>query len=68
MDLAEKIATKPPIAVRLAMEGIRRGPGWPLEEFMRYHALASPFCAETEDHKEGARAFLEKREPAFKGK
>jgi 2-(1,2-epoxy-1,2-dihydrophenyl)acetyl-CoA isomerase len=68
MELAEKIATKPPIAVRLAIEGIRRGLGWPLEEYMRYHALASPFCSETEDHKEGALAFLEKRKPVFKGK
>ena len=68
MELAEKIASKPPIAVRLAMEGIRRGLNWPLDEYMRYHALASPFCAETEDHKEGARAFLEKRKPVFKGK
>ena len=68
MELAEKIATKPPIAVRLAIEGIRRGLNWPMEEYMRYHALASPFCAETEDHKEGALAFLEKRKPVFKGK
>jgi enoyl-CoA hydratase/carnithine racemase len=68
LELAEKIAEKPPIAVRLAIEGIRRGLDWPLEAYMRYHALASPFCAETEDHKEGARAFLEKRKPVFKGK
>jgi enoyl-CoA hydratase/carnithine racemase len=68
LGLADKIAGKPPIAVRLAMEGIRRGLNWPLEEFMRYHALASPFCAETEDHREGARAFFEKRQPVFKGR
>jgi enoyl-CoA hydratase/carnithine racemase len=68
MELAGKIAGKPPIAVRLAMEGIRRGLGWPMDEYMRYHALASPFCAETEDHKEGALAFLEKRKPVFKGR
>jgi len=68
LELANTIASKPPIAVRLAIEGIRRGLNWPMEEYMRYHALASPFCAETEDHKEGARAFLEKREPVFKGK
>ena len=68
LGLAEKIAGKPPIAVRLAMEGIRRGLNWPLDEFMRYHALASPFCAETEDHRVGARAFFEKRQPVFKGR
>lgn len=67
MKLAEKIASQPPIAVRLALEGIRRGLALPLEAFLRFHALAAPFCSETEDHKEGARAFLEKRRPVFRG-
>jgi enoyl-CoA hydratase/carnithine racemase len=68
MELAEKIAQKPPIAVKLAMEGIRRGLNLPMEEFMRYHALAFTFSSETEDHVEGSRAFIEKRQPVFKGK
>jgi len=68
LELANKIASQPPVAVRLAIEGIRRGLAWPLEEFMTFHALATPFCAETEDHMEGARAFLEKRLPVFKGR
>jgi len=68
MELANKIAKKPPITVKLAMEGIRRGLSLPMEEFMRYHALAFTFCGETEDHIEGSRAFVEKREPIFKGK
>lgn len=68
MELANKIARKPPIAVKLALEGIRRGLNLPMEEFMRYHALAFTFCAETEDHIEGSKAFVEKREPVFKGK
>ena len=68
MELADKIAGKPPIAVQLAMEGIRRGLNWPMEEFMQYHSLAFSFCTETEDHQEGARAFVEKREPIFRGK
>lgn len=68
MELANKIARKPPIAVKLAMEGIRRGLNWPMEEFMQYHALAFTYCSETEDHIEGSRAFIEKREPIFKGK
>jgi len=68
LELANKIAKMPPIAVKLAIEGIRRGLGWPMEEFMRYHALAFTFCAETEDHIEGSKAFVEKREPVFKGR
>jgi enoyl-CoA hydratase/carnithine racemase len=68
LELANKIASKPPIAVQLAMEGIRRGLSLAMEEFMQYHALAFSFCTETEDHLEGSRAFVEKREPVFKGK
>lgn len=68
MRLANRIAAMPPLAVRLTMEGIRRGVNWPMREFMQYHAMAAPFCAETEDHKEGARAFLEKRTPRFTGR
>lgn len=68
LELANKIASKPPIAVQLAMEGIRRGLGLAMEDFMRYHALAFSFCTETEDHLEGSRAFVEKRAPVFKGK
>ena len=68
MELATKLASKPPIAVKLAKEGIRRGLNIPLDEFMQWHAFAFSFCSETEDHREGARAFVEKREPEFKGR
>lgn len=68
MGLANKITGKPPIAVRLAMEGIRRGLNWQMREFMEWHSSAMSFCFETEDHREGAKAFIEKREPVFKGK
>ena len=68
MELANKIAGKPPISVRLAMEGIRRGLNWPLKDFLEWHAYAFTLCAETEDHIEGSKAFMEKRQPVFKGK
>ncbi|MFQ6038648.1 MAG: enoyl-CoA hydratase/isomerase family protein, partial [Candidatus Aminicenantales bacterium] len=68
MDLARKIAARPPLAVRWAKEAVNRaleggGPsGYALETL--FHALA---CT-TEDKKEGVAAFLEKRKPEFKGK
>lgn len=68
LELANKIAGKPPIAVRLALEGIRRGLNWQMREFMEWHSSAMSFCFETEDHREGAKAFIEKRQPVFKGK
>ncbi len=68
LELANKIASKPPIAVRLAMEGIRRGLNRPMNHFLEWHASAISYCFETEDHLEGSKAFLEKRQPRFKGK
>ena len=68
MELANKIASQPPIAVRLAMEQIRRSVDMETERFMREWALALNYCLETEDHIEACRAFMEKRTPVFKGK
>jgi enoyl-CoA hydratase len=68
MELAQKIASRPPLAVRYAKEAVNRsqegavGPGFALESFL--HAL----CCTTEDKKEGVSAFLEKRKGEFKGK
>ena len=68
MELAQKIASRPPLAVRYAKEAVNRSQegdtasGFALESYL--HALS---CT-TEDKKEGVAAFLEKRKGKFKGK
>lgn len=68
LELAEKIASRPPLAVQFAKEAVnssaRSGTesGYILESYL--HALS---CT-TEDKKEGVSAFLEKRKGQFKGK
>ncbi len=68
LELAGKIAKRPPLAVRYAKEAVNRSQegdsvaGYALESYL--HALT---CT-TEDKKEGVSAFLEKRKGKFKGK
>jgi enoyl-CoA hydratase len=68
MELAKKIASRPPLAVRYAKEAVNRSQegdtasGFALESYL--HALT---CT-TEDKKEGVAAFLEKRKGKFKGR
>jgi enoyl-CoA hydratase len=67
MEVAERIAARPPLAVRFAKRAVNRG----LETSPGAYALESSLhalCCATEDKKEGVAAFLEKRKPDFKGK
>jgi enoyl-CoA hydratase len=63
-----KVLANAPVAVALAMEAVDIGLDAGLEEGMRLEAASFGLCAGTEDCREGTRAFLEKRKPAFAGK
>jgi enoyl-CoA hydratase/carnithine racemase len=67
-DLARKIATGPPIAVRLAKRALYHSVDSDLRAALEFETFAQNVCSETEDAREGIRAFVEKRAPVFQGR
>jgi enoyl-CoA hydratase len=66
-EIAEKIASKSPVAVKLAKAAINRGMETNLETGLAYEKELYGLSQTTEDKIEGIAAFLGKRKPIFKG-
>lgn len=66
--LAKKIAEKSPIALRAAKQAILKSLELSLPAGLQDERQAFYNLFDTEDQKEGMRAFLEKRRPQFKGR
>lgn len=68
MEMAALIASKPPLGIRAAKEAIDMGLNMSLLEGLEVEAHQWSYLCGTEDQKEGARAFIEKRKPVFSGR
>lgn len=68
LAMAKKMSRGAPLAVRLAKELIYRGLERNIEEHFYANHSAFGTLTDTEDHVEGIRSFLEKREPKWKGR
>ncbi len=67
LELAETIASRGPLAVRLCKEAVNNGVEMDLNRACQYEADLFALCFASSEQKEGMLAFLEKRAPNFKG-
>jgi len=63
MELAGEIKKMPPLSIRAVKEAVNRG-----MEGYEYACQVMVNLSQTEDAKEGALAFMQKREPNFQGR
>ena len=67
LQLAKIIADLPPLAIRQTKEVVLAGDDCSLDAALTLERKAFDILFDTEDQKEGMRAFIEKRKPVFKG-
>jgi len=68
MEIAGRIAANGPLAVRAARDAVYQGIDLPLEQALRFEQFHAEPLRQSEDAREGVRAFIEKRSPRFSGK
>jgi 2-(1,2-epoxy-1,2-dihydrophenyl)acetyl-CoA isomerase len=66
--LARRLARGPRVAYRYMKRNLDAAETRPLAECLDLEAWAQVRCAMTEDHREAARAFVDKRDPVFRGR
>jgi 2-(1,2-epoxy-1,2-dihydrophenyl)acetyl-CoA isomerase len=66
--LAKKIAAGPPVAIALSKRAIHHNEEVDLRAGLEFETFIQGVARETEDSKEGVRAFMEKRAPVFRGR
>jgi enoyl-CoA hydratase len=67
-DLAKEIASKPPVAVRLAKEAVLKSFDTTIEGGLEFERKNFYLLFASEDQKEGMKAFVDKRKASWKGK
>jgi enoyl-CoA hydratase len=68
LEIAREIAAMPPISIQQIKEIVNAGLNAPLDTALMLERKAFQLQFATRDQKEGMRAFMEKRKPAFEGK
>jgi len=67
-EVAGRLASGPTVAYRYMKENLNRAMHGDVDDCLDLEATHHVHCGQTEDHREAAKAFVEKREPVFKGR
>ena len=68
MEIANKLANGPSVAYRYMKENLNRAMNGEVDDCLDLEATHHIHCGQTEDHRNATKAFVEKKEPIFKGK
>ena len=68
LEIARRLASGPTVAYRYMKENLNRAMNSEVDDCLDLEATHHVHCGQTEDHREAAKAFVEKREPEFKGR
>ncbi len=67
-EIALRLANGPSIAYRYMKENLNRALSGDVDDCLDLEATHHVHCGQSEDHREATKAFVEKREPVFKGR
>lgn len=67
-EIALRIANGPTVAFRYMKENLNRAMHGDVDDCLDLEATHHVHCGQTDDHREASKAFVEKREPMFKGR
>jgi 2-(1,2-epoxy-1,2-dihydrophenyl)acetyl-CoA isomerase len=67
-ELAAVLAAGAPLAQRFIKEGLDRSLGWSFDEALAFEDQTQSLCLSSEDVVEGIAAFIQKRDPQFRGR
>ena len=68
MEIANRLASGPSVAYRYMKENLNRAMNGEVDDCLDLEATHHIHCGQTEDHRNATKAFVEKKEPVFKGR
>ena len=68
LEIAKQLAEGPAVAFRYMKENLNRAVSGEVDDCLDLEVTHNVHCGQTEDHKNATKAFVEKKQPVFKGR